>query len=97
MELSGAAYPIGSVVPCVLLGVLELIDQGELDYKILVMAADHRTLPPFRLPSLSSAYLPTRPRMSWLAGSAIVAVVEHRCGECAQRWSRVVRSKTSPT
>jgi 3'-phosphoadenosine 5'-phosphosulfate synthase len=43
MELSGVAYPIGSVVPCVLLGVLELIDQGELDYKILVMAADHRT------------------------------------------------------
>ena len=44
MELSGVAYPIGSVVPSIVLGVLEMIDQGELDYKILVMAADHRAL-----------------------------------------------------
>jgi inorganic pyrophosphatase len=44
MELSGLAYPIGSVVPSIVLGVLEMIDQGELDYKILVMAADHRAL-----------------------------------------------------
>jgi inorganic pyrophosphatase len=32
------------VVPSIVLGVLEMIDQGELDYKILVMAADHRAL-----------------------------------------------------
>lgn len=41
MELSGTVYSIGDVVPCILLGVLELIDQGELDYKILTLAADH--------------------------------------------------------
>jgi 3'-phosphoadenosine 5'-phosphosulfate synthase len=39
VELSGEHFPTGSVVPVLALGVLEMIDQGELDYKMLVLSA----------------------------------------------------------
>lgn len=37
VEISGHAYEIGEVVPSVVLGVIGLIDQGELDWKIICM------------------------------------------------------------
>lgn len=37
VEISGHAYEIGEVVPSVVLGVIGLIDQGELDWKVICM------------------------------------------------------------
>jgi len=38
MEVGSVAYKMGDIVPVKVLGDLELIDQGELDHKILVIA-----------------------------------------------------------
>ncbi len=35
VEISGIGYEIGAVIPSVVLGVIGLIDQGELDWKVL--------------------------------------------------------------
>jgi len=40
MEVGSRPLPMGSVVPVKVLGCLELIDEGETDHKIIVLAAD---------------------------------------------------------
>ena len=40
MEVGSVRYPMGSVVPVKVLGAFELIDQGELDYKIIVLSIE---------------------------------------------------------
>jgi len=40
MEVGSGPLPMGSVVPVKVLGTLELIDEGETDYKVIVIRAD---------------------------------------------------------
>ncbi|KNC50834.1 inorganic diphosphatase [Thecamonas trahens ATCC 50062] len=39
VELSDGALPLGAVVPARVLGVLGLVDEGELDYKVITLRA----------------------------------------------------------
>jgi inorganic pyrophosphatase len=41
VELSDDALPLGAVVPVRVVGALGLIDEGELDWKLLAIANDH--------------------------------------------------------
>lgn len=40
MEVGSIKYPMGSVVPVKVLGSFEMIDEGELDYKIIVISTE---------------------------------------------------------
>jgi 3'-phosphoadenosine 5'-phosphosulfate synthase len=41
VELGGDPLPVGAVVPVKVLGLLELIDEGEIDYKVITLRASH--------------------------------------------------------
>jgi inorganic pyrophosphatase len=41
VEISGTELPMGSVTPVKALGALAMIDDGELDWKIVCIAASH--------------------------------------------------------
>ena len=41
MEISGTELAMGSVTPVKALGILAMIDQGELDWKVIAIAAAH--------------------------------------------------------
>jgi len=51
-DVAAASLPMGSVTPCRVLGMFELIDQGETDYKIICIRED--TGPPSNLGQVRS-------------------------------------------